>query len=635
MGHSDTNAGPDAHDPKRKKRLALLSLAALGVVYGDIGTSPLYALRECFHGEYAIAPSGANVLGVLSLMFWTLAIVVSLKYLGVMLRADNRGEGGVIALMALAAQAEGRGRKHTFVLGLGLFAASLLYGDGMITPAISVLSAVEGLEGIAPEAAGYVHPITIGILVGLFLFQRRGTAGVGALFGPITMIWFATLAVMGLEHLLENPRVLAALNPWYGLEFLLRNGRIGFMVLGAVFLVATGAEALYADLGHFGKRPIRLAWYGLALPSLLCNYFGQGSMLLRDPQLASDVFYSMAPEWFLTPLVILATMATIIASQAVISGAFSLTRQAIQMGFLPRMRIRHTSDTEEGQIYIPSVNWILMLSTIVLVLIFGSSSKLAAAYGVAVTTTMLIASLLLGAVARHIWNWSRAAVGALIGLFLVVDVSFFLANIGKITHGAWIPLAIGGVAFLIMQTWKKGRAVVRERLYGDAPDLDELLARIRREDVARVPGYAVFMAGTPHATPPALRINLAHNHVLHENVIILTIRTANRPTVARDDKVEVRDLGAGFSQVLASYGFMEEPRVPHVLALARDKGLDAPLEDITFFVGREELVHGRRPSLPRWRRALFLFMTRNARPATSFFNVPPKQVVELGQQVEI
>jgi len=637
QGQPEPDEEPEASsEGARGRRLALLSLAALGVVYGDIGTSPLYALRECFFGEYAIEASRAHVLGVLSLMFWSLLLVVTTKYLTFILRADNRGEGGIIALMALVTPRRGKpGWDRRILIALGLFGASLLYGDGMITPAISVLSAVEGLQVAAPVLAPWVVPLTILILVGLFSFQHRGTGGVGAVFGPVTLVWFVALAVLGLSGIVRAPEVLAALNPLHGILFLLHGGARGFLVLGAVFLVVTGAEALYADMGHFGRRPIRLAWYCVVLPSLLLNYFGQGALVLRDPAAAHHPFYTLVPSWALYPMIALSTAATIIASQAVISGAFSLTRQAIQLGYCPRLEIEHTASEEIGQIYVPKVNAILFVATTALVIGFGSSSSLAAAYGVAVTTTMTIATLLFYVVARERWQWSRPVAGSLAAIFLVVDLSFFGANIGKIAHGAWFPLLIGLIVYLLLTTWKRGRDELGAKVKAAAMPLDRFLEETAKEKPTRVPGRAVFMTGDPDSVPPALRRNLKHNKVLHEEVVILTVVTEEVPHVPPRERVEMEDLGNGFHRIRARYGFMEDPDVPHVLQLARRRGLEFTLPETSFFLGREVILVRGTSGMRHWRERIFRFLARNSLNATAFYRLPAGQVVELGAQVEL
>lgn len=622
--------------PTSRKGLLVLSIAALGIVYGDIGTSPLYAVRECFHGDYGIAPLPENVLGALSLMFWSLMVVVSFKYLAFVLRADNRGEGGVIAMAALVTRAVGlTGHGRWVLLTMGLFAAALLYGDGMITPAISVLSAIEGISIIAPAMQSYVIPITVIILVALFSIQKHGTRRVGSLFGPVTALWLGVIAVLGIGGIIKNPEVLAAIFPWHAVTFLLHNQWHGFIVLGAVFLVVTGTEALYADLGHFGTRPIRITWAAIVLPALLCSYFGQGALLLARPEETHHPFYALAPDWMLIPLVILATAATIIASQAVISGAFSLTRQAIQLGYLPRLRVIHTSATEIGQIYVPQINWFLMLATVGLVIGFQSSSHLAAAYGVAVTTTMTITTVLFYNIAMNKWQWSRLKATALCGVFLVVDLAFLSANLGKIAHGAWFPLAIGAVVYLLMMTWRRGRQILARKLYAYNAPLEEFIKMVTEHPPTRVPGKAVYLAGRPDSTPPALLHNLKHNKVLHEMIVVLTVKTEEIPTVARDEKVKVENLGNSFFRVSAHHGFMEDPIVPHFLALAKEKGLDLDVEEASFFLGRERLLPDRKPMMPFWQENIFSFISHNTVGPTAYFQIPPKQVIEIGSQVEI
>jgi KUP system potassium uptake protein len=628
----ETNAGPG--EPRRA-HLRRLSIAALGVVFGDIGTSPLYALKDCF-GPHTIAPTPANVLGVLSLIFWSLVLIVSVKYLAFVLRADNRGEGGILALMALTHPGGGAGRRPRYViLLLGLFGAALLYGDGVITPAISVLGAVEGLTVRQPAFADWIVPLAVVILVGLFLLQQRGTGGVGAIFGPVMFCWFVAIAVLGLAAILDHLEVLGAVSPWHAVDFFARNRLAGFLVLGSVFLILTGAEALYADMGHFGARPIRRVWFALVLPALLLNYFGQGALLLSDPSAAENLFFHLAPSWALYPLVVLATAAAIIASQAVISGAFSLTRQAVQLGYSPRVSIEHTSSVEIGQIYIPSVNWWLMLATIAVVLGFRSSTGLAGAYGVAVTSTMVITTLLLHVVSREVWGWSLWRATFLAGAFLVIDLSFFGANLVKVPQGGWLPLLIAAGIYTLMSTWKTGRRILSKRLQEKSVPLNILMADLAADPPLRVPGVAVFMSGNPGGTPPALVHNLAHNKVLHERVVFLTVVTEEVPHVPATERVTVKHLGKGFHSVLVRYGFMQDPNILDIIAACKERRLIIPLEGTTFFLGREELVSTDRPGMARWRERLFAFMSRNALRATAFFQIPSTQVFEVGAQVEL
>lgn len=618
-----------------KKRLATLTLAALGIVYGDIGTSPLYAIKEVFgstHHPVPITPE--NVLGILSLFFWSLIIVVTLKYVSFIMRANNKGEGGIIALMTLALQKGVPGTwQQKLLVTLGLFGAALFYGDGVITPAISVLSAVEGLEIITPAFKPYILPITLIILVGLFIFQRWGTASVGALFGPVMVLWFAILAALGAAAIIENPSVLAAINPLYAFNFLQGNSVLGFFALGAVVLCITGAEALYADMGHFGARPIQYAWLGYVLPALLINYFGQGALLLADPSAVENPFYLLAPEWGRYPLVILATVATIIASQAVISGAFSITQQAMQLGYTPRLAIQHTSDREMGQIYLPAINWLLLISIILLVVEFGSSSKLAAAYGIAVTGTMLITNILAIAVAIRLWDWSptRAVLGAL--PFICIDLGFFLANSVKIPDGGWFPLVFGLVVFILLTTWKRGRELLGERLAADAMQLRPFITSIAEGGVERVPGTAVFMTPDPESVPHALLHSLKHYKALHEQVIILSVKVFDVPYVPELDRVEVHRLSGNFAQVVVQYGFKDEPDIPAALTLCAEAGLTLDMMDTSFFLGRETLIPKLGSSMAYWRALIFVAMFRNAGSATAFFKIPSNRVVELGSQV--
>jgi KUP system potassium uptake protein len=623
-------------DTTHPSSLALLTLSAIGVVYGDIGTSPLYALRECFHGEHGVAPTHDNVLGVLSLIFWSLTLIISIKYILFVMRADNNGEGGILALLALVAQSPDAKRKsRASLIALGLFGAALLYGDGMITPAISVLGAVEGLETVTHIFEPYIVPITLVILVILFMIQSRGTTHVGMLFGPVMVVWFITIAVLGVTWIVREPRVLAAFNPLHALTFFDANGWHGFVVLGAVFLVVTGGEALYADMGHFGRKPIRLAWFSIVLPALFLNYLGQGAMILLNPAAASSPFYLMAPRWGLLALVVLATMAAIIASQALISGAFSLTRQAIQLGYSPRLEIAYTSAHHQGQIYIPQVNWTLMFCTLGLVLGFRSSSALAAAYGIAVTLTMLITTMLAYLVARGAWGVRREVAGSIALFFFLIEFAFFGANLLKVAHGGWFPLVVGAVVYAVLSTWKRGRALLASRMREKLYPFDQFLGDIEAYPPQRVTGTAVFMTSNLTGTPPTLLHNLRHNKVLHERVILLTVVTSDVPYVAVNKRTEVEALGHGFYRLTVRYGFMEEPDVPDALAQASVQGFKIDLNETTFFLGLETLLATRRPGLPLWRERLFVLIARNATRANAFFKIPPERVVELGMQVEL
>ena len=605
------------------------------MVYGDIGTSPLYAMRECFFGSHSVPPTHENVLGVLSLIIYSLLLVISIKYITIVMRADNQGEGGILALTALLPSRPGNGPRWPMLVLMGIFGAALLYGDGIITPAITVLGAVEGLKVATPLFEAYVVPIAVAIIIGVFAIQRHGTHRVGGLFGPVMVGWFLVISVLGVSWLVEQPVVLTAVDPRHALAFFRDHGWHGFAVLGAVFLVVTGGEALYADMGHFGKRPIRLAWFSLVLPALLLNYFGQGALLLSHPEAAAQPFFLLAPEWALFPLVGLATAAAIIASQALISGAFSLTRQAIQLGYCPRLDIEHTSSHEIGQVYVPQVNWALMISTIGIVIGFGSSTALAAAYGIAVTLTMVITAVLLHVVATERWRWPPALAFAVTGVFLTVDLAFFGANALKIAHGGWLPLVIGAVLFTLMTTWKTGRQIVARRLTARALPLEDFMARIADTPPARVPGTAVFMTAQPLGTPPALAHNLRYNKVLHEHVVTLMVTTQPLPHVSVDDQTTIRTLGQGVFDVVVRYGFMEDPNIPEALALVRERGLDLDLDDVTYFLGRETLIVSRTPGMAMWRERLFVLMARNAVRATAFFRLPPERVVELGVQVEL
>ena len=645
--------------PKGRFALLTLSLGALGVVYGDIGTSPLYSIKECFseHKDFAghviepLVRDEGNVLGILSLVFWSLGLVVVLKYISFIMRADNGGEGGILALLALV-KGDGTSKvsKSITLVFLGLFGAALLYGDGIITPAISVLSAVEGLgvKPLAKIAAGetpnpvlemLVVPITLVILVGLFLVQKRGTHRVGAVFGPTMLLWFGCLASLGAPWIVRNPAVLQAINPWLAIKFMMHHGSHGFFVLGSVVLCITGGEALYADMGHFGARPIKIAWYSIVFPCLLINYFGQGAILLSDQGAIAmkNPFYALAPEWFHYPLVAIATAATVIASQALISGAYSITQQAVQLGYWPRVSIKHTSGEAEGQIYVPEINYGLMVACVALVLGFKHSTDLAAAYGIAVTGTMSITTILFYVVARNNWGWSFAKAGSLCALFLVIDLVFFFANTVKITEGGWVPMVIAAGVFTVMVTWKRGRAELGRAIFATTLPLSMFIEDCERMKPHRVQGTAVFMTSNPDAAPPVLLHHFKHNKVLHEQVICLSIATRHVPEVAPKDRIEfLKDLGNGIYQVRAVYGFMQTPNALEIMTLCAERGLVTKFDDTSFFLGRETLVlTHKKGSMAYWRKILFSFLSRNARPATAFFQIPPNRVVEFGAQIEL
>ncbi|MBK5260010.1 MAG: potassium transporter Kup [Thermoanaerobaculia bacterium] len=613
-----------------------LSVLAVGIVYGDIGTSPLYSLRECFYGTHAVALTRPNVLGVLSLIVWTLVVVVTLKYHVYVIRFDNRGEGGILALMGLLGAGKPRpAAVRNTLVALGVFGAALLYGDGMITPAISVLSAVEGLEMATPFFTPYIIPITIAILVLLFMFQRRGTAGVGKVFGPITVLWFLTLAAMGIRGILMEPSVIWALSPHYAVSFFLNNGFAALLVLGAVFLVSTGGEALYADLGHFGEKPIQIDWFTLVAPALVIHYLGQGALLIRNPAAAKNPFYFLAPQWALYPLVVLATAATIIASQAIITGVYSLTRQAIQLGYLPRMEVIHTSKAEMGQIYMPAVNWALMVATIVLVAGFGSSTNLAGAYGVAVSTTMIITTILAYFVSRDLFGWSVLRAGLVTTGFLIADLAFLVANYAKIVAGGWFPLLIAALIFVLMTTWRRGREILSVKLLEGALSPELFLESIRRRPPIRVPGTAVFMHRTGDAIPASLLHSLKHYKVLHQQVILLTITIEEVSHLRNEERMSFEELGEGMYRIKGRYGYMEDINVPALLNRAAEHHLDVPPMDTTYFLGRETLIVTGLPSgMAFWREKIFASMMRNAESAARFFQLPPNRVVELGAQIE-
>jgi KUP system potassium uptake protein len=627
--HSET------HD---RRYLLTLSFAALGVVYGDIGTSPLYALKECFmvHHGHQIAVTRPNVLGVLSMITWSLILVISVKYLLFVLRADNRREGGILALMSLVRprQSERRGVRRTVLIALGLFGSALLYGDGMITPAITMLSAFEGIGVATPLFDPWIVPLTVVALVALFAVQRFGSASVGKLFGPLMVVWFVVLAALGVWNIVRVPEVLLAASPTFAVAFLLANPLPGYLVLGAVFLVVTGGEALYADMGHFGAQPIRMAWFTVVFPALLLNYFGQGALLLRTPAAASDPFFLMAPTWAVWPLVILSTLAAAVASQAVISGSYSLTRQAVQLGYLPRMPIRHTSAREIGQIYIPSVNWALMVCAIGLVIGFGQATKLAGAYGVAVTATMGITTVLFGVVARERFGWSMPAVLAFVVPFLAIDLAFFGANVIKIADGGWFPIVVGVVIFTMMTTWFAGRRLLTERLNSDAIDAPTFVAQLTSNRIHRPRGTAVFMSRHRDGIPTTLLHNIKHNKVVHERVVLLSVITEETPRLSLEERVEWVELGHGVFRLILHYGFMEDPDIPETLA-----AITGPITfnrmTTSYFLGRETLIPTSEQGMAIWREHLFSWMTRNATTASSFFNLPANQVIELGSQVRI
>ena len=617
-------------------RLRALALAALGVVYGDIGTSPLYALKEVFgsaHHPVPITPD--NVLGILSLVFWALMIVVTGKYVSFVMRADNKGEGGIMALMALALRSaeEGTLRRRAIVV-LGLFGAALFYGDGVVTPAISVLSAVEGLEVITPAFQPYVLPIALVVLLALFLIQYHGTDRVGKLFGPVMLLWFAVLGTLGVRSIVAAPAVLQAVDPSWALTFLMAHPKLGFLSLGAVVLCLTGAEALYADMGHFGRRPIQLAWFGLVLPALLLNYFGQGALLLTAPEAVENPFYLLAPEWALYPLVALSTAATVIASQAVISGAFSISQQAVLLGYSPRLDVQHTSEREIGQIYLPAINWLLLVAVVVLVLGFESSSRLAAAYGIAVTGTMLITNLLAFVVVRWLWGWPTWLAVLLVLPFLVIDIAFFSANATKILDGGWFPLVFGLAVFVVLSTWKRGRELLREKVALEAVALEPFIESLALGGATRVPGTAVFLTGHPDGVPRALLHSLKHYRVLHERMVLVTIRVFDVPYVPEIDRVEVAGLGEAFWRVTVHYGFKDEPDLPAALQACAHFGLEFEMMETSFFLGRESLQLRSGTPMARWRQLLFAAMYRNATSPTRYFKLPSNRVVELGSQVD-
>ncbi len=632
---TNTSVSESGNNKKGLKYLLYLSLGAIGVVYGDIGTSPLYALKECFSPTHGLPVTQDNIMGVLSLILWSLILVVTIKYQLLIIRLDNDGEGGIMALMELVRSKITNRFAYIIIVAIGLFGASLLYGDGVLTPAISVLSAVEGLNVATPFFQPYIIPLTLIILFLLFYFQKGGTGKVGAVFGPITSIWFISIATLGISSIIRNPEVLSAVNPVYAANFFGENKFLGFIVLGAVFLVVTGGEALYADIGHFNHKAIQIAWFFLALPSLLLNYFGQGALLLREPEAVVNPFYHLAPGWALYPMVILATMATIIASQAVITGSFSLTQQAVQLGYLPRVNIIHTSEDERGQIYIPHVNWLLFLAIIFVVLEFRSSSNIAGAYGVALTTTMLITTILAFVAMRKIWKWSLALAAAVCILFLIADVSFFTSNILKIAHGGWFPLALGLATYFVMRTWNWGRKILLRKLNEETQPIQNFIDEFMSIRIVSTPGTAIYMSSNPKGTPVALAKNLKHNRILHKQIIVLSIVYQKAPHVNAEETILIENPTEGFYRVVVYYGFMDKANIKQIIEILNRKGIEVKMEKTTFFLGREILLVKDRTGLKRFRKKLFVLLSRNAQRATEFFNIPDERVFEVGSQIEL
>lgn len=626
----------NAHTEQKGAALLATAVAAIGVVFGDIGTSPLYTMKESFSGSHGMPITETNVLGILSLATWALILVVSIKYVIFIMRANNRGEGGIMAMMALALQSVGENRNlRRVIVTLAIFGAALFYGDGVITPAMSILGAVEGMKVIAPEFESYIVPATIVIVLGLFAMQRTGTAGVGRVFGPIMTIWFLVIGVLGLVEILAEPAILRAVNPWFGVQFFFAHPLISFIALGTVVLAITGAEAVYADMGHFGMKPIRVAWFVWVFPGLLLNYYGQGALLLADPAAAANPFYLLAPDWGRVPLLILATCAAVIASQAVISGAFSVTRQAIQLGFAPRMQVLHTSDETAGQIFVPWVNRFLLIAIILTVIGFQTSTNLAAAYGIAVTGAMLIDTLLALIVAVNLWHWSKP-LAFLAGLvFVSIDLGFFLANAIKIPHGGWYPLVLGALVFLFMTTWRKGRSLISAKMKAEGLSLAPFISSIAAHPPLRVPGSAVFMTTSLDSVPHALLHNLKHNKVLHDRNVLLTVEVQEIPVVEKCDRLVIEALGNEFYSIKLRFGFAEDPNVPRVLESTEACGLPFDMMDTTFFLSRETLVPTADKGMPLWRDKIFAFMHRNAEPATAYFQIPGNRLIELGTQVDI
>ncbi|MCQ8179679.1 potassium transporter Kup [Methylomonas sp. SURF-1] len=625
-----------AKQSQTKEQIAALAFSAIGVVFGDIGTSPLYAVKEVFHG--GLPTDTVHVLGVLSLIFWAITLVVTTKYAIFIMRADNKGEGGIMALMALALHgAKDNAERKLFIITIGLLGAALFYGDSMITPAISVLSAVEGLQIVAPRLEHFVTPITILVLAVLFIIQAKGTGRVGRMFAPVMCVWFTVLALLGVFNIFQHPDVLMAINPYYAVNLLLEIGWKGFVIMGAVVLAITGAEALYADMGHFGLKPIRYAWFGFVFPALLLNYLGQGALLIGNPKAVENPFFLMAPQWASYPLLVLATLSTVIASQAVISGAFSVTRQAILLGYCPRMNIRHTSGDEMGQVFVPTINWLLMVSVFILVLSFKSSSALASAYGIAVTGTMIVDTILAFIVIQGLWQWNKPTSILFLSTFLIIDLLFLSSNSLKIPHGGWLPLVVGTVLFLVMTTWIKGKQLLARYLDERRVLFEDLEERLRDKPLATVPGTAIYMARSVHGVPQVLLHNLEHNHVIHEKVIVLTIVTREEPYVEEAQRVKIRSFGdsGNFYRVKLYFGFQEEQDVRRALQLCCHEGLDINQKTVSFFIGSERLSFRRKSPMPKWRRSLFSFLTHNSSSAIEYFKIPVDRVIELGIRIEL
>ena len=634
--HQEQNNGANLSTENKKSSVAALTLAAIGIVYGDIGTSPLYTLRAIFHHEHGLPLNTPNILGIISLIFWSLTIIVSLKYVTLVLRADNRGEGGIMALMALATNSVTKAsRWHFPLLVIGVLGATMFYGDSVITPAISVLGAIEGLEVAAPGMSHYVVPLAVVVLVLLYSVQRHGTAGIGRFFGPVMLVWFITLATMGVINIIASPVILNALNPYYALHFMLENRLLAFVALGAVVLAITGAEALYADMGHFGRKPIRLAWFAIAYPALVLNYLGQGGLLINDPGAVENPFFHQLGTWSVIPLVILSTMAAVIASQATISGTYSMTKQAIALGLLPRMRILHTSESEIGQIYIPAVNWLQLAIVLIAVIGFGSSDGLAGAYGIAVTATMMATTILTFFVTRYRWHLPLVVCVGATGFFLVIDVLLFSSTTLKLLHGGWFPLLLGTILLTVMLTWKRGRELVFENLEKHAIPLDAFMESLFVAPPARVPGTALFLRGESDGVPHALLHNLSHNKVLHERVVFLTVHIREVPWVPAQEQVEVAELGHNCFQLDVQYGFKDEPDIPGILRQCGGLGLSFEMMETSFFIARQTVISAPGGGMAPWREHLFVMLSRNARAAADYYQIPPNRVIELGTQVEI